>query len=97
MLPEGAIAPLEKGRDPGGELARMRSEYKAVQIQWCCDVSSRRGSRFEIDTLMQKSVKESQQGFYSHYFLILKKRGSVLRPILNLHVLNSHLRRYTEC
>ena len=35
-------------------------------------------------------IKDSQQGFYSCYFLIPKKVGS-LRPILDLRVLNSHL------
>ncbi|XP_040915373.1 uncharacterized protein LOC121195777 [Toxotes jaculatrix] len=39
--------------------------------------------------------EETQQGFYSRYFLIPKKGGSSLRPILDLRVLNQHLRRYT--
>lgn len=34
------------------------------------------------------------QGFYSRYFLVPKKGGS-LRPILDLRVLNKHLRKYT--
>ena len=37
-------------------------------------------------------IEESQQGFYSRYFLIPKK-GGALRPILDLRVLNSHLRK----
>ncbi|XP_072235172.1 uncharacterized protein [Leuresthes tenuis] len=54
----------------------------------------------EIDSLLLKRairvipIEESQQGFYSRYFLIPKKGGS-LRPILDLRVLNSHLRKYT--
>ncbi len=54
----------------------------------------------EIDSLLLKRairvvpIEESQQGFYSRYFLIPKKGGS-LCPILDLRVLNSHLRKYT--
>ena len=54
----------------------------------------------EISALLTKRAirvvprEESQLGFYSRYFLIPKK-GGALRPILDLRVLNSHLRKYT--
>ena len=53
----------------------------------------------EIASLMKKGVirviptVESQKGFYSRYFVI-PKRGGGLRPILDLRVLNRHLRKY---
>ncbi|XP_056316727.1 LOW QUALITY PROTEIN: uncharacterized protein LOC130231264 [Danio aesculapii] len=53
----------------------------------------------EISSLMGKGairrvpVEETQTGFYSRYFLIPKKDGS-LRPILDLRALNKHLRKY---
>lgn len=40
--------------------------------------------------------EEVFQGFYSKYFLISKKEGSSLRPILDLHVLNKHLMKYED-
>ena len=55
----------------------------------------------EIASLVNKQAiravpsEETQQGFYSHYFLIPKKESSSLRPILDLRVLNRHLRKYT--
>lgn len=55
----------------------------------------------EIATLLNKRAvrvvpdEESRQGFYSRYFLIPKKDGRSLRPILDLRVLNEHLRKYT--
>ncbi|XP_041852953.1 uncharacterized protein LOC121647506 [Melanotaenia boesemani] len=55
----------------------------------------------EIVSLLNKHTirvvpsEEIHQGFYSRYFLIPKKRGSSLRPILDLRVLNKHLRKYT--
>jgi len=75
--------------------------YKTTEIQWCFDVSSRGVLQNEIDSLLLKRairvvpIEESQQGFYSCYFLIPKKGGS-LRPILDLRVLNSHLRKYVQ-
>lgn len=55
----------------------------------------------EIFSLLHKKAiravpsEEAQQGFYSRYFLIPKKDGTSLRPILDLRVLNKHLRKYT--
>ncbi|XP_038153414.1 uncharacterized protein LOC119791417 [Cyprinodon tularosa] len=55
----------------------------------------------EIASLLEKKAirvvpdEEVRQGFYSRYFLIPKKDGVSLRPILDLRVLNRHLRRYT--
>ena len=55
----------------------------------------------EITSLLNKRAiravpsEESHQGFYSRYFLIPKKGGASLRPILDLRVLNRHLRKYT--
>ncbi|XP_041840350.1 uncharacterized protein LOC121639256 [Melanotaenia boesemani] len=55
----------------------------------------------EIVSLLNKHAirvvpsEEIHQGFYSRYFLIPKKGGSSLRPILDLRVLNKHLRKYT--
>ncbi|XP_057200271.1 uncharacterized protein LOC130560481 [Triplophysa rosa] len=51
----------------------------------------------EIETLLNKRAirvvpeEESRQGFYSHYFVIPKKGGTALHPILDLRVLNKHL------
>ncbi|KAJ8333524.1 hypothetical protein SKAU_G00415320 [Synaphobranchus kaupii] len=53
----------------------------------------------EIASLLSKGAirmlgeEETQQGFYSRYFVIPKKGGS-LRPILDLRILNAHLRKY---
>ncbi len=53
----------------------------------------------EISSLLSRGAirivpeAEVNQGFYSRYFLIPKKGGS-LRPILDLRFLNSHLRKY---
>ncbi len=53
----------------------------------------------EISSLMRKGVirviptRESHIGFYSRYFVI-PKRGGGLHPILDLRVLNKHLRKY---
>ncbi|XP_038147769.1 uncharacterized protein LOC119787801 [Cyprinodon tularosa] len=54
----------------------------------------------EIISLLNKnairllSQEESEEGFYSRYFLVPKKdRG--LRPILDLRALNTYLRKYT--
>ncbi|XP_060750593.1 uncharacterized protein LOC132862550 [Tachysurus vachellii] len=55
----------------------------------------------EIETLLHKQAirvvhgEESCQGFYSRYFVVPKKGGSALRPILDLRVLNKHLRKYS--
>ena len=55
----------------------------------------------EIQSLLTKRAiravpdEEARQGFYSRYFLIPKKGSSSLRPILDLRVLNRHLRKYT--
>lgn len=55
----------------------------------------------EITSLLHKQAiravpdSESQQGFYSRYFLVPKKGASALRPILDLRVLNKHLRKFT--
>ncbi|XP_075959924.1 LOW QUALITY PROTEIN: uncharacterized protein LOC142963104 [Anarhichas minor] len=55
----------------------------------------------EVASLLNKRAiravpnEEAQRGFYSRYFLIPKKGGSSLRPILDLRVLNKHLRKYT--
>lgn len=57
--------------------------------------------RDEIASLLSKQAirvvpdTESQQGFYSRYFLVPKKDSVTLRPILDLRVLNTHLRRFT--
>lgn len=54
----------------------------------------------EISSLLQKNAiqlvpkEKSQQGFYSRYFVIPKKGGG-LRPILDLRLLNKHLRKYS--
>ncbi|XP_073677299.1 uncharacterized protein [Garra rufa] len=53
----------------------------------------------EIASLLKKRAvrivppEDSHQGFYSRYFLI-PKRGGGLRPILDLRILNKHLRKY---
>jgi hypothetical protein len=53
----------------------------------------------EISSLLNKGAIQvvppnlMNQGFYSRYFLVPKKGGS-LRPILDLRVLNKHLRKY---
>lgn len=39
--------------------------------------------------------EKAHQGIYSRYFLIPKKYSTSFRPILDLHVLNGHLCRYT--
>ncbi|XP_034564504.1 uncharacterized protein LOC117830473 [Notolabrus celidotus] len=55
----------------------------------------------EITSLLNKRAiravpdVEAQQGFYSRYFLVPKKGSTSLRPILDLRVLNKHLRKYT--
>ncbi|XP_039904294.1 uncharacterized protein LOC120744181 [Simochromis diagramma] len=55
----------------------------------------------EITTLLSKGAvrdipqEQSQCGFYSKYFLVPKKGGG-LRPILDLWVLNQHLRSYID-
>ena len=55
----------------------------------------------EISSLLRKQAiravpnEQAQQGFYSRYFLIPKRGSSSLRPILDLRVLNRHLRKYT--
>ncbi|KAI2661669.1 enzymatic polyprotein [Labeo rohita] len=53
----------------------------------------------EIASLLRKRAirvvppEDSHQGFYSRYFVI-PKRGGGLRPILDLWILNKHLRKY---
>ncbi|KAI2645853.1 Transposon Ty3-G Gag-Pol polyprotein [Labeo rohita] len=53
----------------------------------------------EIASLLRKRAirvvppEDSHQGFYSRYFVI-PKRGGGLRPILDLRILNKHLRKY---
>ncbi|XP_065137013.2 uncharacterized protein [Paramisgurnus dabryanus] len=55
----------------------------------------------EIETLLSKQAirvvleEESHQGFYSRYFVVPKKGGTALRPILDLRILNMHLRKYS--
>ncbi|GAA6099880.1 uncharacterized protein LOC124386150, partial [Tachysurus ichikawai] len=55
----------------------------------------------EIKTLLSKQAirvvhgEESRQGFYSCYFVVPKKGGTALRPILDLRILNRHLRKYS--
>lgn len=55
----------------------------------------------EIESLLNKRAirvvpeEESHQGFYSRYFVIPKKGSAALRPILDLRVLNKHLRKYS--
>ncbi len=55
----------------------------------------------KIESLLNKRAirvvpeKESRQGFYSRYFVIPKKGSTALRPILDLLVLNKHLRKYS--
>lgn len=54
----------------------------------------------EISSLLDKKaiqqipLGQRQTGFYSRYFLVKKKGGSGIRPILDLRALNSYLRRY---
>ena len=54
----------------------------------------------EISSLLMKGAirvvpsEQSQCSFYSRYFLVPKKGGTGLRPILNLRALNRHLRSY---
>lgn len=57
----------------------------------------------EISSLLNKGAipvvppNLMNQGFYSRYFLVPKK-GCSFRPILNLRVLNKHMRKYiSEC
>ena len=55
----------------------------------------------EIASLLNKRAiravprEEALQGLYYRYFLIPKKGCAYLRPILDLRVLNRHLRKYT--
>ncbi|KAK7907218.1 hypothetical protein WMY93_015830 [Mugilogobius chulae] len=54
----------------------------------------------EITSLLHKQAirivpsSDHQRGFYSRYFLVPKKGSAALRPILDLRVLNKHLRRF---
>ncbi|GAA6100206.1 uncharacterized protein LOC124386150, partial [Tachysurus ichikawai] len=53
----------------------------------------------KIETLLSKQAirvvhgEESRQGFYSRYFVVPKKGSTALRSILDLHILNRHLRK----
>lgn len=54
----------------------------------------------EISSLLSKGAIQRvppalrRSGFYSRYFLVRKKGGAGLRPILDLRALNSYLRKY---
>ncbi len=54
----------------------------------------------EISALLNKNairivlLKQRLEGFYSRYFLVPKKEGSGVHPILDLRVLNMYLREY---
>lgn len=54
----------------------------------------------EILSLLNKGAicvvppAQSQSGFYSRYFLVPKRGGSGIRPILDLRALNKYLRKY---
>ena len=54
----------------------------------------------EILSLLEKRAisivpaEQSQGGFYSKYFLVPKRGGNGIRPILDLRALNKYLRRY---
>ncbi|XP_041915862.1 uncharacterized protein LOC121680525 [Alosa sapidissima] len=54
----------------------------------------------EIISLLNKQAirvvpfEQSRHGFYSRYFLVPKKGGGGLRPILDLRALNRYLRKY---
>lgn len=54
----------------------------------------------EISSLLEKGaiqkvpLEQTRSGFYSRYFLVKKKGGSGIRPILDLRALNTYLRRY---
>ena len=56
--------------------------------------------REEISALLNKSAirivpqKQRLEGFYSRYFLVQKKGGTCLPPILDLCILNSYFRRH---
>ena len=56
--------------------------------------------RAEILSLLSKgairkaNTSKTPAGFYSHYFLVPKKRGGGIRPILDLRCLNKCLKRY---
>ncbi|GAA6095931.1 uncharacterized protein LOC125138511, partial [Tachysurus ichikawai] len=84
----------------GYRLQFVRSPPRFNGVVWSrTDRSSAHILTDEISSLLAKrairvvSPLLSDQGFYSRYFLVPKKDGS-LRPILDLRVLNKHLRKY---
>ncbi len=69
---------------------------KTTSVQQCVDVSHRRGRGRNSLFIKEKGSSgcdAGHHGFYSRYFVI-PKRGGGLCPILDLRILNKHLRKY---